>query len=257
MALAFCLSLGMHESRPSRFLKRTVSLIRYETEHDLRVNNPDHVPSVPAFLITALIRPIRLFRTEPIVFSVAIMSSFVFALIYLFAEAFPIVYRSSPFDFSLRQSSLVFVAIALGLIPAIPLRIYDRGKAAARKNMDKSPSPEDKLMGFYVAAPTLAIALWWFAWTIPPLVLPLALVGFCTNESDTILAGYLTDSYTIYAASANAPLAFLRAVLSAVFPLFAEHMFTSLGANVASLILAALATLFCVRPSYLQNTGGH
>ncbi|KAL8721857.1 MAG: hypothetical protein Q9225_001534 [Loekoesia sp. 1 TL-2023] len=263
MGCTFCLSLGMHESRPSRLLKFAVSRITKEKGYDLRINNPDRMPSLRVYVETALVRPIKLFFTEPIVFCVAIMSSFVFALIYLFAEAFPIVYRSSPFDFSFRQSSLVFVAIALGLLLGIPLRIHDRNISSIRQKNGRAVPPEAKLVGFYAAAPLLAIALWWFSWSIPPLVhthwiasvLPLALIGFSTNEFDTILTGYLTDSYTIYAASANAPLAFLRALLSAIFPLFARQMFESLGANIAGSILATLATLFCVIPLIFARYG--
>ena len=263
MGCTFCLSLGMHESRPSRLLKRTVTKIIKNTGYDLRTSNPDRIPSVRVYVETALIRPIKLFFTEPIVFCVSIMSSFVFALIYLFAEAFPIVYQSSPFNFSLRQSDLVFVAIALGLVLGIPLRIRDRKMSTVYLENGRAIPPEAKLVGFYIAAPTLALALWWFSWSIPPLVhvhwivsvLPLVLIGFCTNEFDAILAGYLTDSYTIYAASANAPLAFLRAVLSGVFPLFAKAMFETLGANIAGSVLAGLATLFCVMPVVFAKYG--
>jgi hypothetical protein len=70
-------------------------------------------------------------------------------------------------------------------------------------------------------------------------------VGACTNEFDGLLQGYLTDSYHAYAASANAPLAVLRGILSGSFPIFARPMFSGLGANVAVSILAAIATMFC------------
>lgn len=73
----------------------------------------------------------------------------------------------------------------------------------------------------------------------------LVLVGACTNEFDGLLQGYLTDSYPAYAASANAPLAVLRGILSGSFPIFAETFFSGLGANVAASILAAIATLYC------------
>ena len=59
------------------------------------------------------------------------------------------------------------------------------------------------------------------------------------------MQGYLTDSYTDYAASANAPLACIRGILSAVFPMFGEQMFEGLGSNVSGSILAAIATVFC------------
>ncbi|KAL8836741.1 MAG: hypothetical protein Q9170_002805 [Blastenia crenularia] len=263
MGCAFSLSLGMRESRPSRLLKVVVSRITKEKGYELSINDPDRIPSVRAYVETALIRPIRLFFTEPIVFCASIMSAFVFALIFLFAEAFPIVYRSSPFNFTFRQSSLVFIAIGLGVLLGIPLRMRDRKMLATRQKNGRDIPPEAKLVGFYIAAPTLAIALWWTSWSVPPYVhvhwivsvLPLALIGFSANEFDSALAGYLTDSYTIYAGSANAPLACLRALLSGVFPLFAKQMFDRLGANVAGSVLGVLATLFCVTPFVFARYG--
>jgi hypothetical protein len=73
----------------------------------------------------------------------------------------------------------------------------------------------------------------------------LTLVGFSVVEFDTVLAGYLTDTYTSHAASANASLSFLRAVLSGVLPLFGHRMFAGLGLNNAMFVLAGLATLYC------------
>ncbi|KAL9602405.1 MAG: hypothetical protein Q9219_001828 [cf. Caloplaca sp. 3 TL-2023] len=263
MGVAVFLSLGMQESHPSRVLKRIVAKITLDTGYNFRTADPDRIPSVGAYVETALVRPIMLFFTEPIVFCVAIMSAFVFALIYLFAEAFPLVYHLDPFKFTFRQASLVFIAIALGLILGVPLRIRDRRMAAVRQANGRPVPPEAKLTGFYFAAPSLATALWWFSWSIPPRihthwilsVLPLILIGFAANEFETTLAGYLTDSYTIYAASANAPMAILRASLSATFPLFAKQMFEGLGANIAGSVLAVSATLFCVTPFVFARYG--
>ncbi len=76
----------------------------------------------------------------------------------------------------------------------------------------------------------------------------LIFVGFAANEFDCVLAGYLADSYTIYAASAIAATAFVRAIFSGAFPLFARQLFTNLDANIGASILAAIATVFCVAP---------
>ena len=79
-------------------------------------------------------------------------------------------------------------------------------------------------------------------------MLSLVLLGFATNEFDAVLAGYLADSYTTFAASAFAAMAFLRASFSAVFPLIANQLFGNLGANIGASVLAAVATVFCVCP---------
>lgn len=115
--------------------------------------------------------------------------------------------------------------------------------------------PEDKLGGFLVGAPVLALRLWWFAASIPPLIkhvspwvsiVPLCFVGFATVEFDYVLSGYLTDTYQSRASSANASMGFLCATVSGIYPLFGRAFFERWGANVASFILAGVATLYVV-----------
>ncbi|KAI9870096.1 MAG: hypothetical protein M1830_004688 [Pleopsidium flavum] len=251
-----CLLLGIRESRPSQLLERKVSALREATgEKSLISRNPDYAPDLRTFARIALLRPLRLFFTEIIVFMVSVISAVAFGLIYLFTVALPVVYGS--FGFSDKQSSLAFIAIGIGLLCGIFTRLYDRDISRKRQSRHQAIQPEDKLTGFIIAAPLLAIGLWWFSWTIPPKVahvhwivslLSLVLVGYAANEFECILAGYLADSYTVFAASAFAALALLRALCCAMFPLFAHQMFTDITPNVASSILAAVATVFCLCP---------
>lgn len=75
-------------------------------------------------------------------------------------------------------------------------------------------------------------------------MVPVAFVGFAAVEFDSVLAGYLTDVYNSHAASANAPMCFLRALMSGCYPLFGRQMFVSLGSSWASFILAGMATAY-------------
>lgn len=103
---------------------------------------------------------------------------------------------------------------------------------------------------------TISIGLWLFAWTIPPLtqihwMVPMIaqfFVGYALNENVYTLTGYLADSYTIYAASGFAGLILARASTCAVIMPFTRPMYVDLGYNVATSILAAVATLFCAAP---------
>jgi hypothetical protein len=130
------------------------------------------------------------------------------------------------------------------------LAIEDHGY---NKKTDSFQTPEDKLVGFYIGAPLLAAAFWWFAWTIPPyakrqspIISSLAIIpmGFALNEFDYVLMGYIVDTYTSVAGSASAPLGFLRAMLSAVFPIIGKKMFDNLNNNIAASILAINATAY-------------
>lgn len=236
-------------------LNRQVEAVQRETDtHDLETENQDRVPNFRTFAHTMLIRPAQWFFTEPIVCVVALMSGVIFSSLYLQTEGLAVTYAYEEFGFNEHQASLVYIAWIIGLVLTVPLRLNDWRIVSRRLRRNEKVRPEDKITGFYVAAPVLAAALWWFAWTVPPAVngispfvsiAALLFVGACTNEFDGILQGYLTDSYTAYAASANASLAFLRAILSGSFPIFSRQMFKNLGSNIATSILAIIATLFC------------
>lgn len=250
------LLLMIRESRPSLLLAREVEHLRKVTgDETLEALNPDEAPDIWTFVRTALFRPLRLFFTEPIVFVCATMQGVCVALIYLFTEALPPIYQSM--GFSPAPASLPFFAIGLGFVPNIFIRLWDLRITRQHKENGHPPLPENKLTGLFIAAPSLAAGLWWFAWVIPPSVphvhwfvscVPLFFVGFALNEFSIVLAGYMADSYLGYAASGFAALAIARSTLSAMFPLFADEMFNALGANVAVSILASVATVFCAAP---------
>ncbi|KAF7593099.1 hypothetical protein BBP40_012044 [Aspergillus hancockii] len=160
-----------------------------DTVH-LQIRNLEHAPDFRTFAQVALIRPVRLFFTESIVFLCSVLSAVAaFGLLYLFTEALPVPRAR-------RQTS----------------RLCHQ-------------------------SPILAVGLWWFAWTIPPQVpgvhwtlsmLSPLLVGYATGEFDCTLAGYITASYTVFAASSFASIAFLRALYCAVFPSSTPRIYTAI-----------------------------
>ncbi|USW58751.1 Putative major facilitator superfamily, MFS transporter superfamily [Septoria linicola] len=229
----------MRESRPSQLLRLRVHDISHDTNfHKLTVDPIDAEPTARSFIRDSLTMPLRLSSTEPIVFLTSIMGATVYDVIYLFTAAIPEVYTKS-FGFTATQASLVFIAIV----------------TSNSNTNTQAIEPEDKLFGFYIAAPILAIGLWLFSLTTPPLIHPsvnpylsissLALFGYAVVEFDNILSGYLCDTYTSRTASALAPMSSLRAVLSGTFPLFGTQGFQQLGAHRAMFILAGVATGFC------------
>ncbi|KAL4799721.1 MFS multidrug transporter [Aspergillus venezuelensis] len=264
-AIASFLCLEIRESRPSQLLAYEITKIQRIAPPSippLRAQNPDHTPNLRTFMQVTLFRPIRLFCTEPIVFMVSSMSAVAFALIYLLTEVMPPIYEA--IGLSTTSASLPFLAIGIGLVCGLLTRITDHRTLIKSRKANIDPQPEHKLLGFTIGAPLLAIGLWWFAWTIPPTVsnipwivptLALVLVGYALNEFDAVLAGYLADSYLTYAASGFAALALVRAMLSAIFPLFATQMFNGLGSNVAVSVLAAVATVFCAVPPLFVRFG--
>jgi len=189
------------------------------------------------------------------------MDSTATVLFYLQAESLLIIYTS--LGFSTEQASLSQVAIAIGCLLGFLPRLYDSRILSLRKERGEPLAPEDKLFGFVLGAPTLALALWWFAWTIPPQVhthwiasiLALVPAGFALNDITFVLQGYLADSYTSYAASAFAGGLLARSLLIAGVLPFTHRMYTDISANAATSIIAAVATLFCISPWVLLKHG--
>ncbi len=229
----------MKESRPALVLQAHVRALRQSTHFTgLTPANQMSRPTVSEFAKTTLLLPLRLFFTEQLVFLISLMGATVISIPYLFAEALTVVYHDSDHLTTLQTT-----------------RLWDQHLATSRHRAHRPLKPEDKLTGFLLAAPLLAAGLWWFGATVPPLVhispwisiASLLLVGFASLEFDYVLSGFLTDVYGSHAASANAAMCFLRAVVGGVYPLIGRQLFTTWlgGANNATFVLAGVATGYC------------
>jgi hypothetical protein len=225
------------------------------------IPNPDRIGNKRELVKVILVRPARLGVTEPIIMLVSILSASAWGMMYLFTESFTVVY--SEFGWSSRATSLPFIALFPGILASGLVRFWDHHKLNKRQRGGASPEPEDKIGGFAIAAPALAIGLWIFGWTVPPLVhvpwiaslFGLVLIGFAATEFSYTLSGYIADAYTIYASTGLAVVSFLRGIASACMPLFAYPMYSGLGSNVATSIIAAVATVFAFTPFVLLKFG--
>lgn len=157
------------ESRPGILLHRHLAYVRKTTGHDsLTCDESSKPPSLGTFAKTMLSRPTRFFFTEPIICAVSIMSATVFGSVYLQTEGVKVIYED--FGFDERRAALPLLCWIVGLMFTIPLRIYDWFRVSRLLRQGAFVRPEDKITGFYVATPILAIALWWLSWTVPPYV---------------------------------------------------------------------------------------
>ncbi|KAF7853559.1 uncharacterized protein EAF02_011864 [Botrytis sinoallii] len=257
------LLIGISETRPSKLLgDHLIAIQSCAGTLKLRTQTADdHVPDFHTFCQSAIIQPAKIFFQEPIILTMATLSAIAFSLLFLFTESLDIVFK--PYGFSQTSYSLAFLAYAIGMIFGIPVRLvefFHLKKRAETKELE----PEDKIIGFATGAPALAAGLWLMAWTTPPLVhgidwvvpmIGLAGAGFAANEIEYALGNYLADTYTVYASSAFAAYSTLRALLSGIFPLFADRMYNGLGSNVAGSILAGVATLWLISPYIFMKYG--
>jgi multidrug resistance protein len=207
------------------------------------------------FAIT-LTRPFRFLFTEPITLCSAIYNGFLYGLVYLFNEAFPLVFGpGTGHGFNTGQQGLSFVGMAIGPIIAFCLyplqeRYYLRRVTA---NGGKG-EPEARMWMARWGALLIPISLFWFGWTsygsvhwIVPII---ASSFFGAGIYIVILSilNYVVDSYQTYSASALAGVIFVRNVVGAGFPLFASQMYQTLGYEWASSLLGFLAILLVPIP---------
>ncbi|KAL1411387.1 hypothetical protein Q8F55_002343 [Vanrija albida] len=209
-------------------------------------------------------RPFQLVVRELIVFSLGIYGAIVYATLYLFFAVFPIVFRQYR-GWSLGVSGLAFTGMGVGLVLGNCLtpvfnRFHNRAVANAAAR-GEPVAPEARLVGACVGAVLLPVGLFVFAWTSTPNVhwiVPIIAsvpfgAGFLLIFSSMTL--YLIDAYELFAASALASAAVMRAVFAAIFPLFTTYMYANLGLHWAGTLVAFLS-LMCTPMPFLFHRYG-
>ncbi|KAH6673311.1 MFS multidrug transporter-like protein [Halenospora varia] len=256
-ALAFALDIiFLEETYMKTLLRHRAGYIRVETQnfaihHVSEEENVDFSDLVHRHLLI----PLKLLFREPIVFLITIYTAFIYGILYLFLEAYPIVFAEKR-GISQTLSTLPYIGLILGVLIGCGIVIafeprYNR-KLKANNNI---PVPEQRLLPMMVGAILFPIGLFWFAWSgnygsvhwiVPTLSGLLTGTGIMTIFLQAL--NYLIDAYLMVAASAIAANTFLRSFFGAGFPLFATQMFHNLGVQWAGSLLGFLAVAFMPIP---------
>ncbi|EYE90838.1 MFS transporter [Aspergillus ruber CBS 135680] len=205
------------------------------------------------FAIT-LTRPVRFLITEPITFFCAIYNGFLYGLVYLFNEAFPLVFGEGH-GFNVGAQGLSFLGLAIG--PLIAFCLYplqERYYLRRVRENDGKGVPEARMWMARLGALFIPISLFWFGWTsyssvhwIVPII---ASSFFGAGIYIVILSilNYVVDAYQTYSASALAGVILARNLVGGGFPLFATQMYNKLGYEWASSLLGFIAILLVPIP---------
>jgi MFS family permease len=110
-------------------------------------------------------RPILMLFTEPMVTAIAVYASFVYGLLFLTLEVFPIVFEEHR-HWSPVVASLPFLGLFVGVLLAVGINLsnqprYKRISDAA----GGQPVPEARLAPMAIGGIIFAIGLFWFGWT--------------------------------------------------------------------------------------------
>ena len=218
--------------------------------------NADERKGLHQLFAITLTRPFHFLFTEPITFFAAVYNGFLYGLVYLFNEAFPLVFGPGKgHGFNAGEQGLSFLGLAIGPIIAFcfyPLqeRYYLRKVA----ENDGKGVPEARMWMARLGAIFIPASLFWFGWTsyasIHWIVPIIASAFFGAGIYIIILSilNYVVDSYQTYSASALAGVILVRNVVGAGFPLFATQMYDKLDYEWASSLLGFIAILLVPIP---------
>lgn len=202
-----------------------------------------------------LTRPFRFLMTEPITMGAAAYNGLIYGIVYIFNEAFPLVFGPGGHNFSTGEWGLTFLGLCVGsIIAAFCHPLQERYYLRRVRENDGKGVPEARMFQARFGAFLLPISLFWFAWTSLPtvywLVPVIASAFFGAGIYIVILSvlNYVVDAYQTYAASALAGVILVRNLVGAGFPLFASYMYQRLGNEWATTLLAFLSLLFVPIP---------
>lgn len=190
-------------------------------------------------------------------------SQFVYGVIYLLFEAFPIVFGEGH-HFNEGFVGLTFLSILTGgVIGVIIYLLYfnPRYEAAMARYAPAPVPPEYRMEPALYAAPIYALSFFWFGWTSYPSISFWSPLAACVPMSVGVvwiflgLINYTIDAYLFVAASALAATTVVRSVFGAVFPLFATQMFEAMNPRWASTLLGCVALVLMPIPLVLQRYG--
>ncbi|KAF2772010.1 MFS general substrate transporter [Teratosphaeria nubilosa] len=249
-------------------LKQKAQRKRKESGDDRWYHPHEQAKIRPSNILTKHVsRPLKMFLVEPMVTSIAIYASFVYALLYMTLEVFPFVYGregvlAHPYHFSPVVSTLPFLALFVGVLAAMIINLLNQPRYARAVAKTKGRAvPEARLPPMLIGGALFVIGLFWFGWTannkynwaVPTVATAFIGAGFNVIFQQCI--NFLVDTYALYAASAVSANTFLRSIFAAGLPLAARPMFHNLGVGPACSILGGVACLALPVPLLFMRYG--
>jgi MFS family permease len=253
---------GLPETYAPVLLKRKARRLRKETGNEDLYHPHEHVRLDPKSIITKhFSRPLLMLFMEPMVACIALYASFVYALLYLTLQIFPIVYEEIR-GYSTVVSSLPFLGLFIGVLCSVPINLANQPRYIRKvEAAHGKPVPEARLPPMIVGGFMFAIGLFWFGWTADPKyhwALPTVAAAVFGGGFNTVFQqciNFLVDTYGLYSASAVSANTFLRSILAAGLPLAAKPMFHNLGVGPAMSILGGIAVTAIPVPFIFMKYG--
>lgn len=199
---------------------------------------------------------------EPALLFSHVYIALVYAIFYLWFEAFPIVFTGI-YHFNLGLSGLPFLGFVVsGIITFAAYVAYNKYHMEPRYARNPDLAPETRLELALVAACFIPVSLLMFGWSsresvhwiVPIIGSALYLPGIFLIFQSILI--YISMGYPKHAASIFAGNDLFRSSFASVFPLFGRAFFTRLGLGGGSSLLAGLSILMIPLLYALMKYGG-
>lgn len=244
------------ESYEPVLLQRKAAKIRFETKNwAIHAPADENQINMKEIIQRYLFRPFIMMALEPILILITFYMSFIYGLIYLFFEAYPIAFEETR-GWNEGVAALPFLGITIGVIVGVVIIVYASNTRFKRKMIANGgkPIPEERLIPMIAGAFFLPIGLFWFAWTSNPHIswVPQVIAGIPIGAGVLLIflqgLSYIIDVYLMHANSAIAANTLVRSMAGAGFPLFATAMYHKLGVDWATSLLGFLTVAFLPVP---------
>lgn len=214
-----------------------------------------------------LLRPLLITFTEPVVLALALYIALLYATIYTWFEAFPIVF-TQVHGFNTIESGLAYLGLIVGGFVGvgsyIPVVYY---KFTVPVLKGQFPPVAMFMRLCLIGSTIFPTALFFFAWTAHKSIhwiVPIIASGLCIIGMLFIFQtvfNYLSGSYPKYIASVFAGNGAFRAMVAGGFPLFAHQMFDRLGpkgfpVGFGTTLIGCIGVLMAIIPLVLIKWGG-
>lgn len=210
-----------------------------------------------------LVRPLQMLLVEPILLLLTIYTAFIYGILYLCLEAYPLIFTQ--YGFKGGVTELPYLSLMIGEMIACFISIFFFEPMYSRRMHAGGNKiiPENRLPPMMLGGLLFPIGIFWLCWAgaysahvhwIVPTIAG-AFVGASLILIFLPAINYVVDSYLLFAASAMAGNTFLRSAFGAVFPLFANQMFNNLGIQWAGTLIGCIGVLLAPVPFLFYRYG--
>ncbi|CAL9729934.1 fluconazole resistance protein 1 [Monosporozyma unispora] len=215
-------------ARRARRLRKQTGDERYYTEQE-RV---DSLVTTKQFLIATFYRPFKMIAQEPIILVFDIYISVTYGILYLFFEAFPLVFIGI-YKFTLIEVGLSYMGFCVGCAFGLAILLLFTFKVVNPRRDNGTFTPEVYLILLMLVGWLMPLALFLFGWGasvhwILPIISEAFFIIACFNLFQATFS-YFAEGYPDYVASAYAGNSLMRSSFACAFPLFGTAMYNNLA----------------------------